>query len=89
MVLNQDSTGLLVDDVFWRNGLFRSSSYRGTNSMLVLQISNVYSKSMFQKMVLKRGLAGQLVDDVFFFNFSSLIGVLLVSLLSAGRPAGR
>ena len=37
-------------------------------------------------MVLKRGLTGLLSDDVFFFNFSSLIGVLLVCLLAAGRP---
>ena len=42
------------------------------------RISKISSKSMFQKMVLKRGLTGLLLDDVFFFNFSSLIGVLLV-----------
>ena len=83
---NWGSPGLLADYVFCGNCHFESCSYNGINYSFVLQIPKFLPKSMFQKMVLKRGPAGLLVDDVFFFNFSSLIGVLLVCLLSAGRP---
>ena len=65
MVLNRGSFGLLVDDVFWRNGQFRSSTYRSINSIFVFQISKFLSKSMIYKMVLNRGPDGLLVDYVF------------------------
>ena len=66
MVLNWDSTRLLVDDVFCRNCHFESCRYNSINYSFVLQIPKFLQKSMFQKMVLKRGPAGLLVDDVFF-----------------------
>ena len=86
MVLNRGPAGLFVDDVFFLKCRFKSGSYKCVSLFFLVQISIFSSKSMFQKMVLKRGLTGLLSNDVFFFNFSSLIGVLLVCLLSAGRP---
>ena len=41
MVLNRSSTGMVVDDVFWQNGLFKSITYKAVGFILVLRISAI------------------------------------------------